>query len=200
MNYKIGVFGSAIQEETEAITKAKILGKELALNNCIVITGGGSGMPYIAAYEAAKNGAEVWGFSPNLNKAEQLAVYENDDISIYKKVYYIPKNYLKLFFVTKEDNLFPQEAARKKYRNVVSTANCDAGIIISGRWGTLNEFTNLVDMGKVIGVMIGTGGIADMLESLYRKINKPNNSKVIFNDSPKDLIKQIINELDIIRS
>ena len=62
--------------------------------------------------------------------------------------------------------------ARKKYRNVSSTANCDAGIIISGRWGTMNEFTNLYDMGKVIGILTETSGVADEIKNLSKKINK----------------------------
>jgi len=34
-------------------------------------------------------------------------------------------------------------------------------MIISGGWGGLNEFTNLLYDGKPIGVLIGTGGVAD---------------------------------------
>lgn len=58
------------------------------------------------------------------------------------------------------------------YHNVLTTAACDAGIIIAGRWGSMNEFTNLYDMGKVIGVLTGTGGIADELPQLLKKISK----------------------------
>ena len=81
---------------------------------------------------------------------------------------------------------------RKKYRNVISTANCDAGIIISGRWGTMNEFTNLHDMGKVIGIFTSTGGIADDIFRLSKKIHKPSKAELIFDDSPKKLIGKII--------
>ena len=71
----------------------------------------------------------------------------------------------------------------------------DAGIIISGRWGTMNEFTNLHDMGKVIGVLTGTGGVADDLSSLSKKIHKPSKAVVIFDSSPEQLVKRILEEL-----
>lgn len=71
MKYKIGVFGSSVDEK-KAIKKAEELGRELSNHNLIVITGATDGIPY----------------------------------------------------------------------KVASTATCDSGIIISGRCGTLNEFTN----------------------------------------------------------
>jgi len=62
---------------------------------------------------------------------------------------------------------------------------------------TMNEFTNLIDMGKVIGVLRGTGGIADELEQLTKKINKPSKAKVIFHDSPKELVQEVLKELAV---
>ena len=160
--YKIGVFGSSAGDYQSASQKAKSLGKVLAQKNCTIITGASSGLPYLVAFEGNKNGAEIIGFSPELNMKNQKLFMPNDDISIYKKIIYVPKS-----FPVK--NFRP---ARQKYRNVISTANCDAGIIVSGRWGSLNEFTNLIDMGKIIGVLTGTGGIADELKRLNKKIIK----------------------------
>jgi len=193
--YKIGIFGSAVKEHPEAIAKAKELARELTKQNVIIITGACSGMPYTVAHEAAKNGSEIWGFSPNVDKTAQLEMYKDDDISIYKKIFYIPHNYRQLFFVPEDEEFVIDQFARQKYRNTISTANCDAGIIISGRWGTLNEFTNLVDMGKVVGVLTGTGGIADELLNLTKKIKKAGKGKVIFHNSPKELIKDMLYEL-----
>ena len=55
---------------------------------------------------------------------------------------------------------------------------------------------NLYDMGKVIGILTGSGGIADELPSLMKKIAKPTKAKVFFNSSPKQLVDEVINELD----
>jgi len=185
--FKIGVFGSSAGEEIEqALEKTTKLGGELGKRQCIVITGACSGLPYVAAAAARKNGAEVWGYSPCSNLEGQKQFTPNDDLSIYAKIQYVPES----FEFTKDD------LVSKKYRNVLSTASCDAGIIISGRWGTLHEFCSLYDYGKVIGVLTGTGGVADELPSLMKKISKVSKAKVIFNDSPKELARLIINELE----
>lgn len=183
--YKIGVFGSSAGDLDKIIPKAHELGEELSKQNIIIITGACAGLPFEVASTAYKNGTEIWGYSQAVDLKNQNILVTTDN-TIYKKLIYIPQSYE---FAT--DFLIT-----RKYRNVSSTANCDAGIIISGRWGTLNEFTNLYDMGKVIGVLTGTGGIADELENLNKKIHKPGKAKVIFNNDPKNLVKQILAELD----
>ncbi len=185
--YKIGVFGSAAGEEIEKATAvAKEVGEELGVSGSILITGACSGLPNVAAVAAAKKGAEIWGFSPAMNYEEQVETTKPDDNSIYNKIIYVPEN-------------FPFASdlkVRRKYRNVISTATCDAGIIIAGRWGTMHEFCSLYDFGKVIGVLAGTGGIADELPELSKKISKESRAKVIFNDSPKELVNLVIKELE----
>jgi len=194
--YKIGIFGSAINESDKAVETAKELGRVLGNKNVVLITGACAGMPDIVAQEALKTGAEVWGFAPVSSEEELKELYVDNDFSVYKRIFYIPQNFRELFFIEDGKEFIVQKPSLQKYRNVISTANCDGAIIVSGRWGTMNEFTNLHDMGKVIGVLTGTGGIADELPSLMKKINKPSKAKVIFNDNPEELVKQVIEELD----
>lgn len=182
-NYHIGVFGSSVSDEV--VPRVRALGKTLGKHKAIVITGACSGSPYMAAHEAWRNGSKVWGFSPELSLARQRKFTPHDDLRIYTKLIYIPKNF----------SLRRHERVAKKYRNVMSTASCDAGIIIAGRWGSMNEFTNLFDMGKVIGVLQKTGGIADQLESLSKKIEKPGNAIVIYDSSPARLVTRIYRQL-----
>ena len=87
-----------------------------------------------------------------------------------------------------------------KYRNVLSTAACDAGIIIAGQWGSLNEFTNLIDMQKVVGVLTGSGGVADELQALTAKIVKEGQGKVLFDSAPRALVKKLLTQLSITKS
>lgn len=186
MKFKIGIFGSSAEElDSNVVEIAKQTGRELANYNVVLITGGSSGIPYIVGYEAENKGVDVWGFTPVTNISEQKKLTPHDDISIYKKIVFVPKNFE---FAHNSD-------VCKKYRNVISTANCDAGIIISGRWGTLNEFTNLFDFGKVIGVLTRTGGVADDLTRLTKKIKKKSNAKIIFDYRPKILVDKLIKEL-----
>jgi len=191
MTYKIGVYGSNISEGEQAEALGKELGKILAQYHCIVITGACSGMPYIVAREAAQHGAEVWGFTPELNAEAQRRAYPNDDITIYKRLLYVPPTYKELFIANPESEALDW-AGRLKYRNVISTINSDAGIIISGGWGTLNEFTNLIYDGKPIGVLTGTGGLADELPVLYPKLRKKSQSVVVFENDPEKLVIELI--------
>lgn len=183
--FKIGVFGSAEGNFENILKKTNHLGDELAKQNTIIITGACNGLPYQVALAASKKDAEIWEFSHCLNREAQLIATPDANLSIYKKIFFIPKSFQ---FSSKEE-------VCRKYRNVVSIANCDGGIIISGRWGTMNEFTNLYDMGKVIGVLTDTGGIADELPELLKIISKPSKAKVIFSNSPKQLVDKVIKQL-----
>lgn len=188
MKYKIGIFGSAAEVKNKAINRAKQLGKELSKykNRIIIVNGAASGIPSIITAEATKRGVKVWGFSPTVSEEEHTKeIVHGDDISKYTKVFFVPREFAEKYDLQ----------VCRKYRNVLSTAVCDAGIIVSGRWGTMNEFTNLHDMGKVIGVLTGTGGIADELPNLCQKISKKSNAKVIFESSPKKLIEKLLLEL-----
>lgn len=190
MKYKIGVYGSNPDNvddlDKSVIEKAKKIGEALGKRGVLVITGGCSGLPYSAAEEAFKNGSEVWGYASEKDAAGLQKAHGSDDTSIYKKVFYISSD----FPFADDLNVC------RKYRNVISTANSDAGIIIAGRWGTLNEFTNLFDMGKVIGILAGSGGIADEIENLSKKISKKSKAKIVFSSNPKELVEKVIAELD----
>ncbi|MBV9229978.1 MAG: hypothetical protein JOZ18_11745 [Chloroflexi bacterium] len=191
MSYKIGVYGSNISEGEKAVALGKEMGKALARHDCIVITGGCSGMPYVVAHEAAQYGAEVWGFTPELDAEGQKRAYPYDDITIYKRLIYVPQNYKELFITAPaSDDL--DLGGRLKYRNAISTINCDAGIIISGGWGTLNEFTNLIYDGKPIGVLSGTGGLADELPNWFPRLRKKSASVVCFESDPEQLVGAIL--------
>jgi len=183
MKYKIGVLGSAEYPEQNFVEKAEELGRELISrkDEIIVCTGACSGLPYAVASVAAKGGVEVWGFSPAADFAGQKKEMPNEDLSIFRKFFYLPKD----FPFINDINI------SRKYRNIILTASVEAGIIVGGRFGTLNEFTNLYDMGKIIGVYEGTGGVADEIAYLIKKINKKTQAQIVFEHSPKKLLEKI---------
>jgi hypothetical protein len=195
VKYKIGVCGSNTTEGEEAIQLAQALGAELARHKVIVITGACSGMPYAVASAAKRQGAEVWGFSPELGEAAQKSAYPHDDITTYSKLFYIPQEYEHIFYL--EEPLPPPRSwsARLKYRNVVSTIHADAGIIIAGGWVSLNEFTNLLYDGKPIGVLTGTAGVADELPQWFPKLRKKSESRACFSPSPAQVVALLLKEL-----
>lgn len=183
--YKIGIYGSGVDEDPKAIEKAKEIGRQLSTYHVIVVTGACSGFPYYGAKASSENGGQTWGFSSSASYELHIQNDPNDDISFYTKLFYIPKNF----------EFVNTISVCRKYRNVTSTATCDAGIIISGRWGTLNEYTNLMDMGKVIGSLMNSGGIADELVTLTKRINKKTSAILVFDDNPKSLVEKVIHEL-----
>jgi len=61
VNWKIGVYGSNLNEGEAASSLGRTLGQALAERGCLVITGACSGMPYVVAHAAAQHGAKVWG-------------------------------------------------------------------------------------------------------------------------------------------
>lgn len=188
MKFKLGIYGSAAGDMSTAMPLARELGKILGgyADKLILITGACPGIPYAVITEAAPSGIEIWGFSSFLDFEGQKQDYPDDDNTLYKKLIYVPED-----FPFVDDN-----QVRRKYRNVTSTASCDAAIIISGRWGTLNEFTNLIDYHKAIGVLTGTGGIADELPGLSKKITKEGQGPIIFDSNPKQLVEALLTSLN----
>src|SRR5258708_7154956 len=118
MKYKIGVYGSAINESPQTITTAKNLAQALTQKGVIIVTGACTGMPYIVANAAKQHGAEIWGFAPTTNREDQMQLYPKDDITIYDRLFYIPQNYQDFFFPTGDAKLIDDIAVRHKYRNV----------------------------------------------------------------------------------
>jgi predicted Rossmann-fold nucleotide-binding protein len=183
---KIGIFGSIAGIDSKADEAASKLARALEkyADQIVVITGACPGLPYIVASHLAKKGAEVWGFSPRGDLVAQKKYSPNDDPEIYTKLIYSPPEIVDHYSLR----------VAFKYRNVLSTANCDAGIVISGRWGSLNEFTNLMDMQKLACVLTGTGGVADELPALTRRVKKEGQGIVIFDDDPERLVDQIMSD------
>jgi predicted Rossmann-fold nucleotide-binding protein len=194
MTYKIGVYGSGITENQQAIQAARELGYALAQSKVIVITGGGSGMPSIVAQAAKQQGAEIWGFTPARDVSEQQQSYPSDDIHLYNKLFFIPPAYDRAFFLDEQFSASRDRSTRLKYRNFLSTTHADAGIIVAGGWGTMNEFTNLLYDGKPIGVLLGTGGLADELTEWYPRLRKKSESTIHFHHAPMDLVAALLQD------
>tara|TARA_B100000315_G_scaffold229544_1_gene239208 strand:- start:12400 stop:12957 length:558 start_codon:yes stop_codon:yes gene_type:complete len=181
---KIAIYGSASGDiKDDSIQKAKLIGKLLAEKGNTIVTGASTGLPFEAVKKAKENNGKCIGFAPAISLVEQkeknLPYEEFDEI----------------FFVPKEYEYANEHMVLTKYRNVSTAAFVDAAIIIGGRIGTMNEFTNMYDIGKPIGVLTGTGGIADkVIKDTIKAANKPG-PKVIFESEPEKLIDQLLSLL-----
>lgn len=183
---KISVYGSADGDSVKGnIPKAKEVGRIIAQNNCILVTGACNGIPYEAVLGASDLSGESIGFSPAVDNNQHIKY--GLPVAGFSKIIYVPKEF------DYSSNLF----VCRKYRNISSAAFCDACIIISGRIGTLNEFTNAYDMEKVIGVLSDTGGVADdIIPWIIKTTDKKNGAVVLFDSKPEELIKKVLQEVN----
>jgi len=167
MKIKIGIMASA-EAEVAAQLKTVIeeLGAEIARRDCLLLTGATTGVPDAVSREARRRGCLTIGISPAHNTSEHRAVYG------------LPVDGCEAFIFT---------GFGLKGRNVVLVRSCDIVIVVAGGMGTLNEFTIAVDEGKVVGVLSGTGGIADEIERLLLHVRRPEN--VIIEAQPAKLLE-----------
>jgi len=57
----------------------------------------------------------------------------------------------------------------------------------------MNEFTIAYDLGKDIGILKGSGGIAkEAITVLLRDIDKSSNSTIIYDSDPVSLVRRVI--------
>ncbi len=178
--YKIGVMGSAGRRRKlpkELLGKAREVGREIAENNCILITGACMGIPNEAEKGAIQKKGIIIGFSPASNLKEHI-----DSPVSYPK----PTSQTILIFT----------GFGKEGRNVLTIRSCDAVIFLAGSIGTLTEFSLAYHMGKIIGVLKGTGGIAEKILDIAKNIQKDTGAVLVFDSNPKKLVKKVINILE----
>jgi len=149
---------------------AKEIGKEISCQNCVLITGATTGVPYHAAQGAKEAGGLSIGFSPAASELE------------HKKVYKLPLDCFDVMVYTGFDY---------SGRNLLMTRASDGVIIVCGRMGTLNEFTIAFEDRKPIGVLLGSGGTADFIKNITRRPHR-RGEKIIYDKNPKTLIQKLI--------
>jgi len=82
-----------------------------------------------------------------------------------------------------------------KGRNVINVRSADVVVIFGGATGTLNEFTIAYDEGKIIGVLEGSGGVADHIREIIQFCKKTTGSVVVFDKDPEKLVKACLEAL-----
>lgn len=172
MKLKIGVMGSASGKISKAHKKLAFdLGSIIAKNDCITITGACPGLPLEAARGAKENGGLVIGISPALSKKEHVEKYHSP-IAYHDALIYTGSGLMG--------------------REVVNIRSSDIVIIIGGHSGTLGEFSIAYDEGNLIGVLLGSGGIASDIKHIVKIVKKKTKSKIIYELNPEILIKKLI--------
>jgi uncharacterized protein (TIGR00725 family) len=169
----VGIMGASMNDaltETEEQRVRKLaeeLGAALAQRQCLLMTGATTGLPDLVATVFRSNGGFALGVSPaaDLREHRRLGLPETGaDVIVYTGFGY-------------------------KGRNVINVRSSDIVIIFGGATGTLNEFTIAYDEGKIIGVLEGSGGVADHLREIIDFCRKPGGGIVLFDKDPRKLVQ-----------
>ena len=176
MKIKVGVMGSAESTANAALyQKAAALGNAIARRDVVLLTGATTGLVYATGKAARDAGAFHVGISPAHDQREHIDRYglpiDACDVIIYT-------------------------GFGLKGRNVVLVRSCDVLLFIAGSIGSLNEFTIAYDEGKIIGCLIGTGGVADEVEGLLKVLNKQTDARVFYDDDAVRLINACLVDFD----
>jgi uncharacterized protein (TIGR00725 family) len=172
LRISVGVMGSAGGDlNRETLDKAFRMGEEIARRGCVLITGACPGLPHQAVLGARKVGGTVVGISPALNFEEHAMKYASPYHG-YDAIIYTGSGLMG--------------------REIENIRSCDMVVFMGGRSGTLGEFAIAYDEAKVIGVLKGTGGITDKIETIISFIQKNTGAQVVYSEDPKDLLDRLM--------
>ena len=170
---KIGVSGAA--ETThyglDALEKAKEIGREIAVQGAIIVTGATTGFPLYASMGAK----DECGFSVGLSPAAT----EREHIDTYK----LPLDFMDVVIYT---------GFGYAGRDLLFVRASDAMIIGPGRVGTYNEFSVAFEDRRPIGILEGpTWGTDKVLKQIIEQAHRPTD-RIIFSSDPKELVEKLI--------
>jgi len=173
---KISICGASDGADDDEIKKKAFeIGKVLAENNVLVLTGATYGYPHASAKGAVSSNGKVMGISPAKDEKEHIEKYK-----------FPTDNYTQIEFT----------GLGIPGRNYPLVKEGDAVIIISGQIGTLNEFTLAFQEKKTIGILTGSGGITDIIGSIADICDKNNEKEnIVFSSDPRELVDKVLSKL-----
>ena len=167
----VGVMGSAGGEIKESVRRTvRDLGAELARRGYVLITGACPGLPHEAAIGAKSEGGFVVGISPGLNLEEHIVKYHSPT-RCYDAIVYTGSGLMG--------------------REIENIRSCDVVVFAGGRSGTLGEFAIAYDEGKVMGVLVGTGGVSEHLDSIIGLVEKRTSAVLCHDADPVGLLDKL---------
>ncbi|NTW61970.1 hypothetical protein HGB25_00980 [Candidatus Saccharibacteria bacterium] len=179
MKYQICVSGAASGKTVTASHQlAYDLGKAIAKSGKTLTTGATVGLPWFAAQGAFsvkdREGASV-GYSPASSFREHVTVYKLPTVEFD----FI--NFTGMSYVGRDVHL----------------VRCsDAVITVGGRIGSLHEFATAILSHKVVGVLLGSGGLADYIPAMIENLEDVDKKEIIYDTNPDRLVKKVIKKLD----
>ncbi len=178
LKYNICVSGAA-KGDGVALSKglAKAVGVQIVQQGHVVLTGATSGLPYHAAkaaHDQDNNYVTSLGFSPATSRIEHVNKYKLP-VDAFGSIVYTGFGYMG--------------------RDVLLVRSSDALVMVGGRLGTLNELMIALEEKTPVGVLVGSGGMTDAVETVL-KAAKRNRSGIIFDDDPATLVSRLTQMVD----
>lgn len=169
---RVGVMGSAAEEQDPAVAaRCRALGRALAERGVCLLTGACPGLPHEAVLGAHEVGGHVVGISPAVDLAEHVGRFA----SPYREYGVLIYTGLGLMG-----------------RELVNIHSSDVVVVVGGQSGTLGEFAIAYEEGKLIGVLAGTGGVADGIAALEGRLSKPTGAAVLYDADPDRLVDRLL--------
>lgn len=176
VRYSICVSGAASGDTVlHSADLATRLGEAIARESHVLTTGATIGLPYYSAIGAKRAGGMSIGFSPASSLREHLRKYR------------LPRDAFDFINFTGMNYVG---------RDLYLIQSSDAVITVGGRFGSLHEFTSALEAHKPCGVLLGSGGTADLIPELMKTLEPPDGDLVIFDDDPERLVRKIVAVLD----
>ena len=169
---KICVSGAANTSRCglDAFEKAKDIGREIAKQGAIIMTGATTGFPFYSSMGAKDVSGFSIGFSPASTEREHVETYK------------LPLDYMDVIVYT---------GFGYAGRDLLLIRSSDAVVIGCGRIGTLNEFAIAFEDRRPLGILEGSWDTDELLKQFIESAHRPN-SKLIFDSDPKSLIERLI--------
>ncbi|HBB49706.1 TPA: hypothetical protein DEQ22_01115 [Candidatus Nomurabacteria bacterium] len=153
-----------------ALDKAKELGREIARQGVVLVTGATTGFPLWVAMGVKEEDGISIGISPAASEREHAEIYK------------LPLDYMDLIIYT---------GFGYAGRDLLLTRAADAVICGCGRVGTIHEFTIAFEDGKPIGILEGPWETDVQLKEIVEKGHRPN-TKIATGPDPKKLLEDVI--------
>ena len=174
--YKIAIFSSARPHvDDEVLELSHMIGKYLAENNILVVTGGCLGVPGEVVKSVKENGGVTEAYFPDFDPSSHSIRHDNLDVKYFDLYKFIPG--------------FTE-------RSVKMIEDVDGAIVLNGRMGTLSEFSIAAEEGLPLAVVKGSGGITDQLEHIIEIAEKEYATPIYFNSDYRQAIDSLVSYLD----
>jgi predicted Rossmann-fold nucleotide-binding protein len=164
------------------VRRLRALGQAIASGCDVTLTGACNGMPDVVRSAATEVGGLTIGISPHRTAKEHRqaeAPYRGFTVLQFTSLPFSQRN---------------RKGPNFMGRQIDEVAHADAGIVVGGRFGTTIEALTMIEEGRPLGVLTGTGGTAKVMQHLLReaaRAGKKPRAPVIFDSNPERLVRRL---------